>query len=130
MKKILVIVIVLILVALGIFFATQSSPKSSAEKVMSLFNKGQYEQVYKESLMSKRMSFSQFSGSMGIGFKRDITKAKKVSWKATGEQDSQPYIYGDFKYPDGEIEDLTFWFIKRKGDYLLFDITPETPKNQ
>ena len=114
-------------VAAALLFLTGPKLEASADKIVAELNAGNFEEVYNDSLLSFTYNLEQFKGIMGIGFEYDISRAEKIGWTGTGEQYLEKYIYGDFRYPNGETDAVTFWFVEKDGDLKLRDVTPGIP---
>ena len=128
MKKtisILVGIVVLVAVVAAALFLKGPNLEATADNIVAELNAGNYEAVYNDSLLPFTYGLEDFAGRMGIGFEYDVTKGEKVAWTGTGELYIEKYIYGDFKYPNGETDVVTFWFVEKDGDLTLRDVTFE-----
>jgi len=131
MKKTISIIVgvgIVIAVATAALFLKGPNLESTADNIVEQLNAGNYEEVYNNSLLPFTYGLEDFIGRMGIGFEYDVTKAEKVAWTGTGELYIEKYIYGNFKYPNGETDVVTFWFIEKDGDLVLRDVTFEIPE--
>lgn len=116
-------------VALIVFFVFSgtSGVDKAAEAVLAEFHAGNIQSVYDNSAMTLDFTFEEFSAAMGIDSGFDISQAEKISWTGRGFQNEEKYIYGNFKFPNGEEQLITFWFVEVDDELQLLGITGGAP---
>lgn len=124
-KKVLVIgaaVFVFLIIGLITVFTNTSGVNQEAERIHAELASGQIEKVYDESLFSKQVSLEEFSAMMGVDSAADLTKAKHVGWTGRGFKNNTKYVYGNFEFPGGNHQVITYEFVDVDGKLILSGI--------
>jgi hypothetical protein len=109
-------------------FFNSSGVTSAADKVHSELGSGQIQKVYSESMFRDSTTFAEFTQMMGMGSAYDITQAKHIRWTGRGFENNIKYVYGEFEFPNGTTQVITYEFIRSDGELILNGIYGGAPK--
>jgi len=132
MKKIILIALAaiggIVVIVFAVVSLTTTGVSKKADSILTQFKNGDVEAVYNESAMKNDFTLAEFKEAMGIGSKHSIAEATKVAWTGKGFKNSEKYIYGDFKFPTGTVQTLTFYFVEDNGELKLLGILAGEPE--